>query len=216
MARGQFTMRCLALAVAASLMPATMPASAQSPRPAPAPIAAPAPAAAPLPPTAAGLWEQFDDETKRVLGWFLIYENNGVYEGAIAKMFIKPGENPNPICDKCEGDQKNQPSFGLVIIKNMQRKDNDYENGTILDPRDGNVYKARMELSPDGQQLGVRGYLGISLFGRTQTWKRLPDTALPLAEAPPNLRSILEARLAALKPVPLPIPRPAGAAAPAR
>ena len=72
-------------------------------------------------PTAAGMWAQVYPDG-RVGGWFLIFENNGVYEGAIAKMFLKPGDDPNPICTHCTGDQKNQPSLGLVIIKGMQRQ----------------------------------------------------------------------------------------------
>lgn len=128
--------------------------------------------------TATGLWQQIDESTGKSQGWFLIYENGGVYEGAIAKMFVKPGDNPNPICTKCQGEQKNAPSLGLTIIKGMHRDGLKYENGTILDPRDGNIYNALMELSPDGQTLAVRGYFGISLFGRSQIWQRLPDTAL--------------------------------------
>jgi uncharacterized protein (DUF2147 family) len=127
--------------------------------------------------SAVGLWQQIDSDGTTD-GWFLIYENNGVYEGAIAKMFFKPGENPNPICTKCMGEQKNQPSLGLTIIKGMQRNGLKYENGSILDPRDGDIYNAMMELSPDGKTLTVRGYLGIALFGRSQTWQRLPDTAM--------------------------------------
>ncbi len=93
-------------------------------------------------------------------------------------MFPSPGEKPNPVCTKCPGEQKNQPTLGLTLIKGMQRKGRNYENGTILDPRDGSVYNARMELSPDGQKLMLRGYLGIDLFGQSQIWRRLPDTAL--------------------------------------
>jgi hypothetical protein len=130
-------------------------------------------------PTVEGVWEQVNDDGK-VGSWFHIYERNGIYEGRIVKMFPRPGEkpNPNPICTKCAGEQKNQPTLGLTLIKGMQRKGRSYENGTILDPRDGSVYNARMELSPDGQKLMVRGYLGIDLFGQSQIWRRLPDTAL--------------------------------------
>ena len=137
-------------------------------------------------PSAAGMWAQVD-EKGRVGGWFLIFEHDGVYEGAIAKMFINPGEDPNPICTRCKGDQKNAPSLGLTIIKGMQRKGLVYQNGNILDPRDGQVYKAKMTLSPDGQQLTLRGYLGFELFGQNQMWKRLPDNVLPLNEMPANL-----------------------------
>ncbi|HTT48232.1 MAG TPA: DUF2147 domain-containing protein [Pseudolabrys sp.] len=137
-------------------------------------------------PTAAGMWAQVYPDG-RVGGWFLIFENNGVFEGAIAKMFLKPGEDPNPICTHCSGDQKNQPSLGLTIIKGMQRNGLVYENGSILDPRDGHVYQAKLTLSPDGQELTVRGYLGIELFGQNQVWKRLPNDVLPPDQMPPNL-----------------------------
>ena len=139
--------------------------------------AAPQRAAPVATPSAAGLWEQVDDNG-RVGGWFHIYERDGIYEGKIVKMFPRPGDKPNPICTKCPGEQKNQPALGLTLIKSMQRKGRNYESGTILDPRDGSVYQARMELSPDGQRLMVRGYLGIDLFGRSQIWRRLPESAM--------------------------------------
>ena len=128
-------------------------------------------------PTVIGLWEQVDDDGK-VGSWFHIYERNGVFMGDIVKMFLKPGEKANPICTKCPGDQKNLPTLGLTLIKGMQRKGRNYDNGTILDPRDGSVYSARMELSADGQKLMVRGFLGIDLFGQSQVWRRLPDSAM--------------------------------------
>ena len=67
------------------------------------------------------------------------------------------------------------PWLGLTIIKSMMRKGLDYENGTILDPRYGTEWKALMNLNPDGQDLTVRGFLGLPTFGKNQYWKRLPD-----------------------------------------
>jgi uncharacterized protein (DUF2147 family) len=129
-------------------------------------------------PTAAGLWEKIDSDGKPE-GWFRVAEKGGVYEGQLVKAFPKPGEDPSTWrCTKCEDERKDAPVIGITLIKGMQRQGLAYENGTILDPRDGSVYKARMELSPDGKQLSVRGYLGISLLGRTDVWKRLPDNAL--------------------------------------
>jgi uncharacterized protein DUF2147 len=78
---------------------------------------------------------------------------------------------------ECLGAQKDAPWLGLTIVKGMQREGLNYENGTILDPRDGVEYYARMQLSPDGQTLTVRGYLGIDPLGGDEAWRRLPDAA---------------------------------------
>jgi uncharacterized protein (DUF2147 family) len=126
--------------------------------------------------SAVGLWQQIDEDTGKSHGWFLIFEHNGTYEGAIAKMFPEPGTNPNPLCDKCKDDQRNTPWLGLTIIKGMARKGLEYEGGTILDPRKGEEWSATMRLSPDGQDLTVRGFLWNPLLGQNQNWKRLPDS----------------------------------------
>jgi uncharacterized protein (DUF2147 family) len=136
-------------------------------------------------PTAIGLWEQVDESSGKAESWFKISERNGVYEGNIVKIFFKPGEDPNWACDRCEGSEKGAPVLGLALIKGMQKNGLSYENGTIMDPRDGSVYRALMKLSPDGQKLEVRGFLGIALFGRSQVWNRLPDTALAAAGVRP-------------------------------
>ena len=129
-------------------------------------------------PTAVGLWEQVDENSNKPESWFKITERNGMYEGNLVKIFFKPGEDENWVCSKCEGSEKGAPVLGLTLIKGMKRNGMSYEEGTIMDPRDGSVYRALMRLSPDGQKLEVRGYLGISLFGRSQVWNRLPDNAL--------------------------------------
>jgi Uncharacterized protein conserved in bacteria (DUF2147) len=147
-------------------------------------------------PSAAGLWEQSDSKG-HVGAWFLIFERGGTYEGALAKIFPRPGDESNPVCSKCPGDQQGQPLLGLTIIKGMKRNGLAYENGSILDPRDGSVYRARMEVTPDGSKLKVRGYLGVSLLGRTQVWKRLPSDALAQSEVPTNLKPFWDAAFSA-------------------
>jgi uncharacterized protein (DUF2147 family) len=134
------------------------------------------------PPSPIGLWQAVDDDTKQPTGWFLISNHDGVYAGIIAKMFLKPGEDPNTVCDQCKDDRHNHPWLGLEIIRGMKQDGDKFVDGTILDPRDGKVYRAMMTVTPDDQTLVVRGYLGIELLGKNQYWTRLPDSAYSMLD----------------------------------
>ena len=124
------------------------------------------------PPTAAGVWQQVGDDGN-VGALVTITEENGVFVGRLSHLYLGPDDDPNPICTECPGDRLNQPLLGLVFIEEMKQTGLDYEDGKILDPESGKIYSANMHLSPDGTKLNVRGYLGLSIFGRSQTWTRL-------------------------------------------
>jgi uncharacterized protein (DUF2147 family) len=117
-----------------------------------------------------GLWKTIDDKTGKARALVRIYEEHGRLFGRIEQSFTPGGEHR--ICVPCTDERKNQPIIGLVVIRNIGQEGNEYAGGDILDPESGSVYHCKMHLEQDGSRLVLRGYIGFSLFGRSQTWQR--------------------------------------------
>lgn len=125
-----------------------------------------------LPATAqiTGLWKSIDDRTNELKSVVEIVEKGGVISGKVVQIFPKPGEEPNPLCEKCPKDDSRyrKPILGMEIIQSLQKSGNEYIGGTVLDPEEGKVYRCKIWL--EGNTLKLRGYVGP--FFRTQTWQR--------------------------------------------
>ena len=115
-----------------------------------------------------GKWKSVDDNTGDPRSIVEISEREGKIYGKIIKLFPKPEEDPDPVCDKCspEDPRFNKKIIGMEIIKEMSHDDDEYSGGSILDPEVGKVYRCKVWL--EAGKLKVRGYLGP--FYRTQTW----------------------------------------------
>ncbi len=121
---------------------------------------------------AVGRWTTIDDETKKPKSVIVIYEENGKLFGKIEQLFRDPKEEQNPVCDKCQGTLKDQPIIGMTILRDLKKDDDEWSGGTILDPANGKTYKCKVAVEDGGKKLKVRGYIGMSLLGRTQHWVR--------------------------------------------
>ncbi len=117
-----------------------------------------------------GKWKTIDDVTGKEKSIIEIYQKNGKVYAKILKL-LTPGDE-NKVCDECEGDNKGKPIVGMVIINGLSKDDEEWNGGTILDPKNGKVYKCYITLEQKNK-LKVRGYIGFSLIGRTQYWYRL-------------------------------------------
>lgn len=116
-----------------------------------------------------GKWKTIDDETGQAKSIVEIFKKtDGKYYGKIVQLLIKP-ENNN--CVNCKDDRKNKPVLGLEIIRGLSKDGNEFDGGTITDPKNGKTYKCT--ISRDGEKLNVRGYIGFSVFGRSQTWTKV-------------------------------------------
>lgn len=115
-----------------------------------------------------GQWETYDDATNEKKAIVEFYKDDALFFAKIVKSFVG---KENAICEECKGTKKNHAIHGLVIIENLRKNKKDYVDGTILDPESGEVYSCQIKLL-DNNTLKVRGFVGLSLFGRTQYWRR--------------------------------------------
>lgn len=119
-----------------------------------------------------GYWTTIDDKTHEPRSIVEIDEHDGILSGRIVKLFRKPGEDPDPHCEDCTGARHNAPVLGMEILWNLHRDGDTWSGGEILDPEEGSIYRVALHPVGDGTKLEVRGFIGLSLFGRTQVWER--------------------------------------------
>jgi uncharacterized protein (DUF2147 family) len=124
--------------------------------------------------TPVGVWKTIDDKTKTEKAQIRITESGGVMRGVIEKL-LAPDAKQDGVCDKCEDDRKGKPMIGLEVVRGVKKADGEnlWDSGTILDAAEGKVYKVRMQPADGGKKLEVRGYVGMPMLGRTQTWIRV-------------------------------------------
>lgn len=117
-----------------------------------------------------GLWKTIDDETGKPKGVVEIYEKDDVIYGKIIEIF--DAQHKHRKCTLCEGNDKDKPILGMTFIKGLKKNGSEYKGGIVIDPKNGKSYKCYITLQGN-DKLKVRGYIGFSLFGRTQYWHRI-------------------------------------------
>ncbi|HYS63664.1 MAG TPA: DUF2147 domain-containing protein [Paraburkholderia sp.] len=119
-----------------------------------------------------GTWQTIDDHTGQPKALVQIAQDgNGSFSGKVIKG-LGPNDQPDRRCTACTDARKDQPILGMTIINDMKKDGDGWDHGQILDPENGKIYKCKMHLEDGGNKLVVRGYIGVSLLGRSQTWVR--------------------------------------------
>jgi uncharacterized protein (DUF2147 family) len=117
-----------------------------------------------------GKWKTIDDETGKAKSIVEIYEKSGKIYGKVIE--ILDLDHKNDSCKKCSGTDADKPILGMIVIKGLKQDGDEYNSGKILDPKNGKLYQCFITLEGN-EKLKVRGYIGISLLGRTQYWQRI-------------------------------------------
>jgi uncharacterized protein (DUF2147 family) len=125
--------------------------------------------------TPVGLWKTIDDKTKTERSLVRITESGGVLTGKVEKLLAADAKQ-DAVCDLCTDDLKDKPLLGLPVVRGVKQDAEDktiWGGGTITDAKEGKVYKVRLKPIEGGSKLEVRGYIGMPMLGRTQTWIRV-------------------------------------------
>ena len=126
-----------------------------------------------------GLWQTVDDHTGAPRALVEITQDaSGTLSGQVIKGLV-PGEPADRRCTACTDERKDQVIIGMTIVSGMHKEGDGWEGGQILDPDNGKVYRCKMHLEKDGRELVVRGYIGVSLLGRSQSWIRQTPVSPP-------------------------------------
>jgi uncharacterized protein (DUF2147 family) len=120
-----------------------------------------------------GLWKTVGDDTGEPKAFVRIRSEGGKLVGNVEKLIVKPGEDPNRLCEQCPGEKHNQRIAGMTILWDLTQDGTSWTGGYILDPDNGKTYKCKLTVVDGGRRLDVRGFIGFSLLGRTQTWIRV-------------------------------------------
>ncbi len=124
--------------------------------------------------TPVGLWKTISDKDGLVTSEVRIVENAGVLSGKVERI-LHPDAKPDDKCNLCKDERKDQLQLGMEIIRAAKKAESKdvWEDGNILDPEIGSVYRLKMTPVDGGKKLEIRGYIGAPIFGRTQTWFRV-------------------------------------------
>ncbi len=137
-------------------------------------LAAELPADEPPATTPIGFWKTIDDHTGQARSIVKVFEVNGELRGRVEKLLNQPSGAKPPTCDKCPGDRKGKPVLGLEFLWGFKRDGANWSDGSVLDPEEGRVYNANLQVLDGGKHLKLFGYVRVVFkIGRSQTWTRV-------------------------------------------
>lgn len=122
----------------------------------------------------AGRWRTYDDKSGELKSIVVVRDVDGELQGYVEKVYSPPAPSEHPLCERCTGERRNRPIVGMRIMWGMKANGAEFTGGRLFDPESGKEYRGKIRLADGGRRLDVRGYIGLSMFGRTQTWIREP------------------------------------------